>query len=276
MPIILGALASVLVGISDGLGRVGAKRANAFSVVVMSMVAGIGVTLVSSLVLGGNPSSKDWLAGAASGLFLSTGLAMNYMGMARSSAALVSPLAALLAAVVPLGWDVIGAGARPTNLAWLGCGIAVISLGFTTFNPDLGSRVKTGVLFGLAAGFLYGGAVTTIGITSEESGVWPTVLQRALGLVAVAIIARNLGAPKVFNSSVAKVGLLSGLAGSLGMVAFVIGAQRGELGEVAVASSMFPAVTTGLAKIFDDDYFRWWQGIGIAGAIAGTALIALG
>jgi len=39
---------------------------------------------------------------------------------------------------------------------------------------------------------------------------------------------------------------------------------------------MFPAVTTGLATVFDDDQLRWWQAIGIAGAIAGTALIALG
>jgi len=211
VPIILGAFASVLIGVSDTLGRAGAKRANAFSVVVMAMLGGVGVTLVSSFAIGGSPSTKDWLAGAASGFFISTGLAMSYIGMARSSAALVSPLAALLAAVVPLTWDVVGAGARPTSIAWLGCAIAVVSLGFTTFNPNLGSRIKVGVIYGLVAGLLYGGAVTTIGVTSEEAGVWPTVLQRTLGLVVVALIANRQGAPKVFNRSVAKVGILSGI-----------------------------------------------------------------
>lgn len=276
MPILLGALASLLVGISDTFGRAGARRANAFSVVVMAMISGIAVTLVASVAWSGSPSTNDWLAGAASGLFISTGLSVSFAGMAKSSAAVVSPLAALLAAVVPLAWDVLGAGARPTNLVWWGCGLAVVSLAFTTFNPNLGSAVKTGVLYGLLAGLLYGAAVATIGVTSEESGLWPAFMQRGIGLVTVASIARWQGAPKVFNRSIAKVGLLSGLAGGTGMVAFVLGAQRGELGEVAVASSMFPAVTTCLATIFDEDQLRWWQAFGIAGAIAGTALIALG
>ena len=59
-------------------------------------------------------------------------------------------------------------------------------------------------------------------------------------------------------------------------MAFLIGAQRGSLGEVAVASSMFPAVTAALAAVFDDETLRWWHLAGIAGVLTGVGLIAGG
>ena len=65
-------------------------------------------------------------------------------------------------------------------------------------------------------------------------------------------------------------------AGALGMVCWSICSQRGDLVTVSVVSSTSPAVVAVLAVAFDEDQVRWWQAIGIAGAIAGTALIALG
>jgi len=35
-------------------------------------------------------------------------------------------------------------------------------------------------------------------------------------------------------------------------------------------------VTIALAVLFDDDTLRWWQAIGIAAALAGTSMIAVG
>lgn len=275
MPILLGALASLFIGISDTFGRSGAKRANSFSVVTMSMAVGVPITAVASVLLGGDLIGRDLLFGAVSGLLIATGLGVNYRGMAETSAAIVSPISAVLAALVPLLWDVIG-GARPSTLAWVGCGVALVALGFTTFNPNLGDRVIAGVAFGLTSGVLFGAGVTFLGETMEDSGSWPIVAQRSFGMLAVAALTQSQGAPLLMPAAVRHHGLLAGLAGGIGMVCLIIGTQTGDLGEVAVAGSMFPAVVAVLSAIFDGDELRWWQGIGIAGAIVGTALIALG
>ena len=275
MPILLGALASLFIGVSDTFGRSGAKRANSFSVVTMLMAVGVPITIVASLIVGGDLAGRDLLFGAASGLLIATGLGVNYRGMAETSAAIVSPVGAVLAALLPLLWDVVG-GARPSTLAWLGCAVALVALAFTTFNPNLGGRIALGVAFGLASGVLFGAGIIFLGETMESSGSWPIVAQRTVGMVAVAALARSQGAPLLMPRAVRPIGFLAGLAGGIGMVCLIVGTQTGDLGEVAVAGSMFPAVVAVLSALFDGDELRWWQGIGIAGAILGTALIALG
>ena len=187
MPILLGALASLFIGVSDTFGRSGAKRANSFSVVTMLMAVGVPITIVASLIVGGDLAGRDLLFGAASGLLIATGLGVNYRGMAETSAAIVSPVGAVLAALLPLLWDVVG-GARPSTLAWLGCAVALVALAFTTFNPNLGGRIALGVAFGLASGVLFGAGIIFLGETMESSGSWPIVAQRTVGMVAVALL----------------------------------------------------------------------------------------
>ena len=54
------------------------------------------------------------------------------------------------------------------------------------------------------------------------------------------------------------------------------GTQRYDLAIVGVTGSLFPAVSAYLMYRFLGHPLRWWQGVGIAGVLAGTSLIALG
>lgn len=95
------------------------------------------------------------------------------------------------------------------------------------------------------------------------------------GLVLGAIAtARSL--PRIVPPGLRAMALFSGALGGSGALAFTIGAQRGSLSEIAVASSMFPAVTAVLAAVFDGHPLRWWQLVGIAGCVVGVALIGVG
>ncbi len=274
MPLLLGVLAAVLVGVSDTLGRSTTRRANAVSHVATAMAIGIVIAVVASLVLGSQWRWDDMINGGLSGLLVAGGLGVMYRGMAESSAAVVSPIAAVFAALIPLVWDIIS-GLRPGQQVSIGCAVAITSLALTTFNPDLGDRVKPGVLYGIVAGLLFGAGVIFVADTAEASGAWPAVAQRVIGFVLMASVARRQKLPVFLPGNLRSLGLLSGLFGTLGMVSWVVGAQKGDLGTVSVAGSMFPAVVAVLSATFDDDQLRWWQGIGIFGAIAGMALIAL-
>lgn len=274
MPILLGLLASLFVGISDTFGRVSSRRADSVSHVATQMLTGVFVALPAPFVLGSSFIGRDLLSGALSGVFVASGLAVVYRGMAQSSAAIVAPTAAVLAALVPLAWDVIG-GARLQGLEIVGCVVAISALGFTTFNPDLGDRVREGVIFALIGGVMFGLSIVFAAGTSEASGAWPAVSQRAVGFMAMVPLALQRGVPLLLPAGVRRFGLAGGVAGAVGMVAWVIGGQRGDLGTVSVISSTYPAVVVILAARFDDDVIRWWQAVGIVGAITGSALIAL-
>ncbi|MEM7093273.1 MAG: DMT family transporter [Actinomycetota bacterium] len=274
MPILLGAIASVFVGISDTFGRVSSRRADSVSHVATQMLCGVVVSFPATLLVSSEFITRDVLSGALSGVFVASGLAVVYRGMALSSAAVVSPTAAVLAALLPLVWDLIG-GTSLAALEIVGCVVAIASLGLTTFNPDLGDRVRQGLILAIAGGLLFGLSIVFAADTSEASGAWPAVSQRLTGFLAMIPLALRRGAPIFLPTGVRRFGIMGGIAGAVGMVAWVIGSQRGDLGTVSVVSSTYPAVVALLAARFDDDQVRWWQAVGIGGAITGGALIAL-
>ncbi len=241
----------------------------------MQMLIGAIVATPVALLLGNAFIGRDLLSGAASGLAISLGLAIVYHAMATSSAAVAAPVAAVLAAVVPLGWDLVG-GASLSSLALLGCAVAVVSLGLTTFDPDLGDSLRVGFLLAILGGFLFGVSIVLSADTSEASGAWPAASQRLTGFFAMLVLARIRDIPPLLPPGVRKFGVIGGLSGALGMVAWILGSQKGDLGTVSVVASTYPAVVVVLANIFDGDRIRWWQALGIGGAIGGTALIALG
>jgi drug/metabolite transporter (DMT)-like permease len=275
VPIFLGILSSLGIGVSDYFGRYGSRRSNSATTVLTALTAGVLVAAILTLVVPGDPSTRDLVLGSVSGLGLGFTLMLMYHGMTVSSTAVVSPLVAVFGAVVPLAWDV-ARGASLSGMAQIGIGIAVLGVAATTISPDIDGDVRQGIMLALAAGSLLGITLIFAGETSLDSGVWPAVSQRILAWASLAVYAVVIGVPRLLPRSLLRVGILSGVIGTGGMVAFLIGAQRGSLGEVAVASSMFPAVTAVLAAVFDDETLRWWHLAGIAGVLTGVGLIAGG
>lgn len=274
MPILLGVLASLFVGVSDTFGRASSKRADSVSHVATQMLTGVVVSLPFVFLLGSEFIGRDFASGALSGVFVAGGLSVVYRGMAVSSSAVVAPTAAVLAALLPLGWDLVG-GTRLQALEVVGCVIAIASLGLTTFNPDLGDRVKQGLVLAILGGVLFGLSVVFAADTSEASGAWPAVSQRATGFLAMIPLAMRRSVPVFLPAGVRRFGLGGGIAGAIGMICWILGSQQGDLGTVSVISSTYPAVVALLATRFDGDEIRWWQAVGIVGAIAGSACIAL-
>lgn len=275
MPILLGALSSLFIGVSDAIGRSVSRRVDAISHVATAMLAGVGVAAVIAVVSGDDLIGRDLIRGGVSGLFIASALALLYHGMAVSSAAVTSPVAAVFVGLIPLAWD-LARGAVLGATVLTGCIVALSSLALTTLNPNLADRVRSGVVFGVVSGVLFGISLIVVGETAESSGAWPAATQRLAGFAAMAALAWHRSVPVFSPGRLRRLSAVSGLVGTLGIVAFVIGLQRGDIGVVSVAGSMFPAVTAVLSAVFDDDELRWWQTIGIAGSLTGLALIALG
>ena len=275
MPLLLGVLASLFIGISDTCGRASSRRADSISHVATQMLVGVAVTWPLVIALGSEPIARDLWSGAGSGVAVACGLAIVYHAMAAASSSVVAPIAAVIAALVPLVWDLL-TGASLTPLGAIGCLLAVASLALSSMTGDLGDRLRSGVVLAVAGGSMFGLAVVLVADTSEASGAWPANIQRLTGFISMIVLARVRNVPLFLPAGVRRFGIAGGIAGGLGMVAWAVGAQQGDLGTVSVVSSTYPAVVVVLATLFDDDTIRWWQALGIVGAIAGTALIAIG
>ena len=275
MPIALGALASILIGCSDFLGRYGTRRSNAITATSGAMLGGatVGVTLL--LVVPGVFAVRDVALGAASGLIVGLALALLYEAMSISSAAVAGPLVALGAALIPLFWDIIR-GNTPSGLVAVGVLVAIASLLLVMYSPTLRGTLRRGVGLSLAAAVLFGVSFAMVGEAGDDSGAWAPAGQRVVALAVMLALATARRVPRVPSQPLLGPMLISGACGSLAIVAFALGTQQGSLAAVAVSASMFPAVSATLAAVFDVDTLRWWQMIGILGVFAGISLMALG
>jgi drug/metabolite transporter (DMT)-like permease len=274
MAIALGVLASFLFGCSDFLGRYGTRRSNAITATTGAMVGGAATATLALLVISGTFTLHDVLLGAGSGLIVGVALALLYESMATSSAAVGGPLVALGAALIPLAWD-LTVGNVPSSLALAGVLVALVSLLLVMYSPALRGTLRRGVGLALMAAVLFGVAVTMVGETSQDSGVWAPATQRTVALVVMASLATARGVPRLPGRTLRLPMFISGVCGAGAVIAFTLGAQRGSLAVVAVSASMFPAVSATLAAAFDEDTLRWWQMIGIIGVISGISLMAV-
>jgi uncharacterized membrane protein len=71
-------------------------------------------------------------------------------------------------------------------------------------------------------------------------------------------------------------GLFTGCVDSLGTILFVRASQTGRLDEAVVISSLYPAVTVLLARVFLQEHFTRWRFVGLLAALAAVPMIASG
>lgn len=272
MTVLLGLWFSFGVGVSDYHGGWLARRTNAISTVATAFIAGTAVAGVLMLVVDSSVTLDDGLLGVASGSTMGFALAALYRGIGESSAAVVAPIGAVLATVIPFGWD-LATGGTLAALGVLGAVVALAGLALTTFSPELGDRIRVGVGWGVVAGLCFGSSLVFLGETAEDSGLWPAVVQRATGLIVLLIVTIVRGLPPLVEASFRPRAAFSGAIGATGIAAFAVGAQQGSLAEIAIATALAPAVTAGLAAVFDGHPMRWWQMLGAGVCAAGVAMI---
>ncbi|MEM9464416.1 MAG: EamA family transporter [Actinomycetota bacterium] len=278
MTIALGLVFSVGVGIADFLGGWIARRAPALATVATAMVASLAVmvTLLVGLeaadVVSSRAGGSDLLLGLGSGSMIGFGLAALYRGIADASAAVVSPVASILAVLLPFGWD-LATGGSLESLALAGAAVALAGVGLTTVSPELGDRVRVGVVWGVVAGIGFGGALTFLGQTSEDAGVFPAMIQRVTALAVLVAVARARRLPALVPPDLRRAAIASGTLSAVAVAAFTVGAQQGSLAEIAITTALAPAITAGLAAVYAGDPFRWWQMIGAAVCCAGVAMV---
>ena len=275
MPVLLGVLASVLIGVSDYYGRYCSRRAHAMTSVGTAFLGGVAVTGVLLILVPSAISGEALALGAVSGVVMAVALSAMWHSMAISSAAIASPIVAAFTALGPLGYGLAN-GERPSRVVAVGIVMAVVGLLAAVIVPDMGGRLRTGIMYAVLAGASFAVGAVLLARTSLDSGMWPAVSQRMVATAVILAATRAMRIPQILPRSLRLAGLIGGVVGGAGMAALIAGLQRGPVGEVAVAGSLYPVVTIALAVLFDDDRLRWWQIIGITTVLAGTALMTIG
>src|SRR6478752_2212895 len=213
MPILLGLLASLLIGTSDFLGARSAGRTTALQTTTAAFLGG-GVAAMFYSPLLGSPRFEDIALGALSGVALAIALTTLWRAYALSSIGVAAPIAAVVSTVLPVLYGAAG-GEVPGILGWIGMMIGVGALFLTSWRP--GDDVsRTGVWLGLISGLFFSAMYLIAVSTSDEAGTWPIVSQRATAFV-IAVCAGLLTRQRPFaDRSSVRASLVAGVFGASG------------------------------------------------------------
>jgi drug/metabolite transporter (DMT)-like permease len=269
---VYGMAAVVAWGTSDFLGGYATRRANAF---LFTVVVNLGGLLVMGTLASAThspfPSARSaaWvLAGGISG---GAALAIFYRALSSGRMGLTAPVAAVLSAAIPAIFSMFTEG-LPGRIPLLGFAFAAAGLWLITRTED-GSPPE-GIGLAVLAGIGFASFYLCVRQAGDASALWIASLTRTGGLIATGLIVLLLRNFRDITPAGVRWGVVTGCIDSLGTILFVHASQTGRLDEAVVISSLYPAVTVLLARLFLKEKFTRWRLVGLVAALAAVPMIA--
>jgi drug/metabolite transporter (DMT)-like permease len=204
---------------------------------------------------------------------------------------ILSPLTAVVSAIVPLVWGLVG-GERLGVLGYVALGLALVAVVLVGFVPSgSGELVRgavrptlRGVLMGVGAGAAIGVFLVLLDASPDDSGVVPLILNRVVNAVivfaavgVVALLARRRGTRmQPLTRAALMLTLACGVLDVTANALLLIGVRIGDLSVMAVLAALYPAGTIILAAVVLKERIAVLQYVGLVLAIAAAAMLALG
>ncbi|WP_214103910.1 EamA family transporter [Acrocarpospora catenulata] len=277
MTALLLALASSLAyGCADFLGGLSARGAHVLRTVIIAAPASLAIELALWPLLGAHwsPAALAW--GAASGVASAAAFALLYRTLAVGPMSVLSPVTALVSAVLPVGLG-LAQGEQLTTYALLGLPLALTAVVLVSAGPGTGASrpSRTALLLALGAGTAIAAQLICLHQAPTDSGLAPLITGRAVSsalvLTVAALLRKRLGPQRPALALCAAAGMLDSLAN----LAFLLAARTGDLSVVAVITALYPAGTVLLARIVLTERIHHTQLTGLGIAAVAVSLLAL-
>jgi len=302
---LLGLTGALVYGAADFFGGLSARRISAVLTTAVTAAAGLAVLLVALPWLGGAWSASAIGWGALSGVTGALAISMLYACLAIGPMSILSPLTAVVSAIVPMTLGLLR-GEAFSPIGYWALGLALLAVVLVGFVPEQGAVRPSlrGILMAIGSGAAIGTFMILIDLTPEDSGIVPLLFNRGVNaaiMFAVVLLLWRIGARRVGgagpegaasagpvdftkralrpSATTVRTGLLlavaAGAVDAVANVFMLIGLRLGELSVMSVLVAMYPAGTILLAAIVLKERIAPVQWIGLALAITAAGLLAL-
>lgn len=275
MAVLFALLAAAAYGVSDFIGGLASRRIPAITVLLASYPIG-GLLMATLLPVYGGPISAGTLvwsvAGGAAGLI---GVALLYTALGQAPMNVISPVTAVMTAVVPIGAGVLQ-GERPHLLAWLGIVLGLAAVLLISRQPvdhphgPIGWRPLS---MAVLAGVGFGAYFICLSHTDPDSGMWPVVLSRGVSALLVLPLAAVAGGFVRMPRAVFGLATIAGILDAGANLAFLLASRHGLLSLSSVITALYPAGTVLLAGLVLKERTGGVQRVGLGIAAAAVVLL---
>jgi len=259
-------------GVSDFLGGYTARRFHAFFLAALGHMS--GTLLMLSIALGAHepfPPQSHLIWAAAAGMAGGVSLALFYQALSQGSMGISAPTTAVLSAGIPTVFGILREG-FPGYVPCAGFALAMVGIWLVS-RPEGAVRPK-GLGLAIAAGLGFALFFIFIKKTGSGDAFWIAAVARTASFAVTGTITLLGRRFTPFYRGGVWLGLLAGCLDVSGTAFFVRASQMGRLDTAVVLSSLYPAITVLLARIFLHEKFTRWKLVGMLAALAAVPMIA--
>jgi drug/metabolite transporter (DMT)-like permease len=270
--------ASLSYGASDFLAGSQTRRTSLWTVILFGQLSGLILMVLVVLVRGQAVPDQVLLPAVSAGMATVVATLAAYRALAIGVMSIISPIIGLCAAVPVLVG--LASGERPSMVQSAGIGIALGGL-------MLASRVKSAgkhhqatsrlsIVLAVVAALAYGFMTVFYAQGADSDPYWSVLIGKAttMSVFALAFVVMRPGLK--FTRAAAAPILAIGVFAVVGNALFSVASTLGYLSIVSVLSSLAPVVVIALAHVFLHESLSRTQQAGIASALVGVTLIAVG
>ncbi|WP_296632357.1 DMT family transporter [Rhodoluna sp.] len=282
--IVLGFITSLVYGFADFAGAIAAKKIKPITVTFVAGCSGLVLLCFFSIYLGANFSSEGLLWGVLGGIASAFGIACLYASLALGPISIVSPLGAVISAIVPM---IVGfaQGDRFSALGFVALAVILIAVVLVGFVPGDDVRLPSvrAIWFSVGAGVGIGFVMIAMDAFPRNSGLAALITLRTvaitlLGAFVLISYLRTRGTAATREPIGIKWWLLVSATGFLDAsanVTFLLATRVGSLSVVSVLTALYPLGTIILARILLKEKIARTQQLGILLALAASAVLAI-
>jgi drug/metabolite transporter (DMT)-like permease len=277
--VLLGLVASLLYGVSDFFGAVASRSRPATGVAFAALVVSAVAILPAFAIVESAWSVPAVLFGALAGAAAGLGVLLLYAALAAGPVGFVSPVVALMSAVLPALFA-FATGERTSGWALVALGAVVVGGVLIGAEPDAGLRPRRRTVWlTLVTGVVYAGYFVLMDATPADSGAVPMLSDSVAAVVVVGAILvagrrRSGRAARPTRRELVLMGS-AGLTQGVATVLLVTALHLPGLAIVAALSALYPVTTVGLAVLVLHERLRVRHAAGLAIAVLGVAGLAL-
>ena len=277
---LLAALSSVCFGAADLSGGLAARRAPAVTVTLFSGLAALVMLAPAMGFIRGHATPVSLVWGAAAGIFGGVGALLLYRALAHGPVSVASPILCITGLALPV---IVGfaLGERPSIFAIVGLvltplSIVLLAQADSGWTPEQRAQVRRVIPMALFSGFAIGFFLLFLGRIPRGSGLLPFAVARVSGMVVLAAWALFRRLPLVPVAGARRMSLAAGALDSAANMGYVIAVQHATLALAAALTSLAPATSVLLARLFLGERWSAGQRTGLVVALAAGVLISLG
>jgi len=287
LAVFVGVTAALIFGSADFAGGMAAKRISAVRVTAIGGLSGLVILLLAFPLFPSVWSTKAVLLGGVTGITGAFAVVLLYACLAIGPMSILSPLTAVISAMVPVLAGVVR-GEHRGVLSYVAIVVALIAVVLVGFVPEKGAVRPSlrALAMAVGAGALIGAFLILIDLTPGNSGLVPLVVSRTVNAIVMfsaigigALLARRRGpTPRAVGGW--KPGLVlaivAGVIDAIANALLLFGLRQGELTIQSVLTALYPAGTILLAAIMLRERIAPIQIVGLVLALVAAALLAVG